>query len=76
MEGLGGLGESVGEGLVPVHVRTAGADLLRALFTQGCGHGRVDQLGEYGGWAMWVSAAPWMIAAASAWVAASAPAIG
>ncbi|MGN6176058.1 MAG: hypothetical protein ACTHPS_24385 [Streptosporangiaceae bacterium] len=31
-EGLRGLGEGAGEGLVPVHVRAAGAKLPRALF--------------------------------------------
>ena len=30
-EGLGGLGEGVGDGLVPVHVRAAGAQFPRAL---------------------------------------------
>jgi hypothetical protein len=30
-EGLGGLGEGVGEGLVPVHVRAAGAQLIEKL---------------------------------------------
>ena len=46
-EGLGGLDEGVGEGLVPVHVRAAGAELPRALFAQGCRQCRADQLGEH-----------------------------
>ena len=33
-EGLGGLGEGVGDGLVPVHVRAAGAQFPRALIAQ------------------------------------------
>ena len=32
VEGLGGLGEGVGEGLVPVHVGAAGTELLGTLF--------------------------------------------
>ena len=36
VESLGGLGEGVGEGLVPVHVRALGAQFPRALFAQGC----------------------------------------
>src|SRR2546430_12621604 len=44
VEGLGGLGEGVGDGLVPVHVRAAGAQFPGVLFTQGCRHGRVDLL--------------------------------
>jgi len=34
-EGLGGLGEGVGEDLVPVHVRAACAQFPGALFAQG-----------------------------------------
>jgi hypothetical protein len=29
-EGLGGLGEGVGKGLIPAHVRAAGAEFRRA----------------------------------------------
>ena len=36
--GLGGLGEGVGEGLVPAHGSAAGAQFPRALFAQGCPH--------------------------------------
>ena len=36
-EGLGGRAEGVGDGLVPVHVRAAGAQFLRPLFAQGFG---------------------------------------
>src|SRR6516165_12101961 len=43
-EGLADLGEGVGEGLVPVHVRAAGAEFPGALLTQGCRHDRADQL--------------------------------
>jgi hypothetical protein len=35
-EGLGGLGEGVGDGLVPVHARAASAQFPRALLAQGC----------------------------------------
>src|SRR6516165_11440890 len=45
-EGLGGLGQSVNEGLVPVHVRAAGAQFPGALLAQGFRHGRADQLSE------------------------------
>jgi hypothetical protein len=33
-EGLGGLGEGVGKGLVPVHARAAGAELPSALIAE------------------------------------------
>ena len=35
-EDLGGLSQGVGDGLVPVHVRAAGAEFPRALTGQGC----------------------------------------
>src|SRR5215831_8903389 len=44
VEGLGGMGEGVGEGLVPVHVRAAGAQFPGALLAQGGRHDRADQL--------------------------------
>src|SRR6516164_6240463 len=43
-EGLGGLAQGVGDGLVPVHVRTAGAQFPGALLAQGRRYGRTDQL--------------------------------
>jgi hypothetical protein len=42
VEGLGDLGEGVGEGLVPVHVSTAGSEFRRARISEGshdCGAG-------------------------------------
>ena len=36
VEGLGDLGDGVGDGLVPVHVRPAGAQFPHAFITQGC----------------------------------------
>src|SRR5262252_9946361 len=41
-EGLGDLGEGVGDGLVPVHVRAAGVELPRALFAQRCRQARAE----------------------------------
>jgi hypothetical protein len=38
VEGLGGLGKGVGDGLVPVHVGTAGAEFSRALLAQNFRH--------------------------------------
>ena len=35
-EGLGDLGERVGDGLIPVHVRAAGAQFPRTVLAQGC----------------------------------------
>ena len=46
VKGLGGLGEGVSDGLVPVHVRAASAELPGALIAQGCGCGRADRLGK------------------------------
>ena len=43
-EGLGGLGEGVGKGLVPVHLRAVCAEFLRALIAQGLRHDQADQL--------------------------------
>src|SRR5260370_2240279 len=45
-EGLGGLGEGVGDGLVPVHVRAACALFPRAFLAQCCRQDRVGQLGS------------------------------
>ena len=75
VEGLGGLGEGVGDGLVPVHVRAAGAQFPRALFAEGSRYGRGDCWAVLGASITWASAAPWMIAAASGRLAANAPAI-
>ena len=47
VEGLGGLGEGVGEGLVPVHVGTAGAEFARTLLAQSFGDDQAER-GEYG----------------------------
>src|SRR5215831_1061407 len=41
-EGLGDLGEGVGDVLVPVHVRAAGVEFLRALFAQRCRQVRAE----------------------------------
>jgi hypothetical protein len=38
------LGEGIGDGLVPVHVRSAGAQFARALFAQGSRDSGGDQL--------------------------------
>src|SRR5215475_14040845 len=43
-EALGGLGEGVGEGLVPAHVRAAGAQFPGALIAQRLLHDRADRL--------------------------------
>jgi hypothetical protein len=45
VEGLGGLGEGVAEGLVPVHVGAAGAEFSRALLAQSFRH-EADQLSD------------------------------
>ena len=42
--GLGGLRKGVGEGLVPIHVRAAGAEFPGALLAQGLRHDQADQL--------------------------------
>src|SRR5580692_3119852 len=46
-EGLAGLAEGIGQGLIPVVVRAAGAKFPGALLAQSFGHGRADQLGEH-----------------------------
>jgi hypothetical protein len=46
VECLRDLGEGVGEGLVPVHVRAAGAEFSRGLLAQGFRHDRADQPGR------------------------------
>jgi hypothetical protein len=43
VEGVGGLSESVGDGLVPVYVRTAGAEFARALLAQSFRHDQADR---------------------------------
>ena len=43
VEGLGGLGKGVGDGLVPVHVGTAGAEFSRALLAQSFRDDQADQ---------------------------------
>ena len=43
VEGLGGLGKGVGDGLVPVHVGTAGAEFSRALLAQSFRHDQADR---------------------------------
>jgi hypothetical protein len=45
VKGLGDLGEGVGDGLVPVHVRAVCAQFPRALFIQGCLRRRADGSG-------------------------------
>jgi hypothetical protein len=45
-EGLGGLGKGVGDGLVPVHVGTAGAEFSRARLAQSFGDDQADQRSE------------------------------
>ena len=46
-EGLGGVGEGVGDGLVPVHARALSAAFPCALFAQNLRHDQTDHLGEY-----------------------------
>src|SRR5215211_4531788 len=46
VEGLGGLSEGVGDGLVPVHLRAAGAEFSRALLAQSFRHPQADQPSE------------------------------
>ena len=46
VEGLGGLGKGVGDGLVPVHVGTAGAEFSRALLAQSFRHDQAQQPSE------------------------------
>ena len=43
VEGLGGLGKGVGDGLVPVHVGAAGAEFSRAVLAQSFGDDQADQ---------------------------------
>jgi hypothetical protein len=43
VEGLGGLGKGVGEGLVPVHVGAAGAEFSRALPAQSFRHDQAER---------------------------------
>jgi hypothetical protein len=43
VEGLGGLSEGVGDGLVPVHVGAAGAEFARALLAQSFRHDQADR---------------------------------
>jgi hypothetical protein len=43
---LGGLGKGVGDGMVPVHVGTAGTEFSRALLAQSFGHDQADQPSE------------------------------
>jgi hypothetical protein len=42
VEGLGGLGKGVGDGLVPVHLGTAGAQFSRALLAQSFGDDQAE----------------------------------
>jgi hypothetical protein len=44
IQSLIGLGEGVGDGLFPVHLRAASAELPGSLFSQRCRHNRVDHL--------------------------------
>src|SRR5512132_3927765 len=46
VEGLGGLSEGVGDGLVPVHVGAAGAEFARALLAQSFRDDQADQRSE------------------------------
>jgi hypothetical protein len=48
VEGLGGLGKGVGDGLVPVHVGAAGAEFSRAPLAQSFRDDQADQLSEIG----------------------------
>jgi hypothetical protein len=43
VEGLGGLGKGVGDGLVPVHVGAAGAEFSRALPAQSFRHDQAER---------------------------------
>src|SRR5215203_321667 len=46
VEGLGGLGQGVGDGFVPVHVGAAGVEFSRALLAQGFCDDQADRLSD------------------------------